>query len=196
MKIFEKIIKIILDIIIILAIGIVIIVLCNFFQVNVFGHKYPDFLGYTFFEVTTGSMSGTMEINDVILVKITNDVHTNDIITYVQNDEIITHRVIEERKEDLITKGDANNAGDMPISKSNVIGKVIKVFPKLGIWFKVFLDEKVIISIFITLILFGIAISTDDHNEKSKEKQSFSKFLRKRRGKKKYEQKEKKKKTD
>lgn len=193
MKVLEKIIKIILDIIIIFAIGMVIIVLYNFFQINVFQHKYPNFFGYTFFEVTTGSMSGTMEINDVILVKLTDDVNTNDIITYEQNDEIITHRVIEEKQDTLVTKGDANNAEDSQISKSNIIGKVVKIFPRLGVWFKVFSDVKVIISIFITIVLFGLAISTENKDEKSKEKQSFSEFMRKRRGKKKYEQKEKKK---
>ena len=148
-------------------------------------------MGYTIFEVSTGSMSGTIEINDVILVKITQDVRKDDIITFFNKDEIITHRLIVENNDKLVTKGDANTARDIAINRSDVIGKVIKILPRFGIWVKVLSDTKVIGSVIITMILFGFAVSTTKE-EKQEEKKSFSRFMRSRREKRNEKIKEKK----
>ena len=122
-------------------------------------------------------MSGTIEINDVVIVKINDNIKENDIITYELDDTIITHRLIKIEDNQLITKGDANNAEDKPIEK-----------PKLGIWIKVLSDVKVIASIIVTIILFGLAVSTD-----KKEETSFSRFMKNRRKKRNGESREKKK---
>ena len=180
MKLIEKIVKTIFNILIIFMVFIVIIVSYNFIQINVLKKQYSNFLGYTIFEVSTGSMSGTIEINDVILVKITQDVKKDDIITFFNKDEIITHRLIVENNDKLVTKGDANTARDIAINRSDVIGKVIKILPRFGIWVKVLSDTKVIGSVIITMILFGFAVSTTKE-EKQEEKKSFSRFMRSRR---------------
>lgn len=180
MKLLEKIVKIVFDILIVFMFFLVIVVFYNFFQINILKKQYSNFFGYTMFEVTTGSMSGTIEINDVILVKITQDVKKDDIITFKLKDEIITHRIIVENSDTLITKGDANNGKDKPIQKDYVIGKVIKVLPKFGIWVKVLSDTKVIGSIIITMVLFGLAVY-NKNEEKQEDKKSFSRFMRNRR---------------
>ena len=192
MKFLEKLLKTIFDIVTILIILLVIIIAYNFFQISILNKKYSNFFGYTFFEVTTGSMSGTIEINDVVIVKINDNIKENDIITYQLDDTIITHRLIKMEDNQLITKGDANNAEDKPIEKKSVIGKVVKTIPKLGIWIKVLSDVKVIASIIVTIILFGLAVSTDK-KEKQKEETSFSRFMKNRRKKRNGESKEKKK---
>lgn len=191
MKLIEKIVKTIFNILIIFMVFIVIIVSYNFIQINVLKKQYSNFLGYTIFEVSTGSMSGTIEINDVILVKITQDVKKDDIITFFNKDEIITHRLIVENNDKLVTKGDANTARDIAINRSDVIGKVIKILPRFGIWVKVLSDTKVIGSVIITMILFGFAVSTTKE-EKQEEKKSFSRFMRSRREKRNEKIKEKK----
>lgn len=191
MKLIEKIVKTIFNILIIVMVFIVIIVSYNFIQINVLKKQYANFLGYTIFEVSTGSMSGTIEINDVILVKITQDVRKDDIITFFNKDEIITHRLIVENNDKLVTKGDANTARDIAINRSDVIGKVIKILPRFGIWVKVLSDTKVIGSVIITMILFGFAVSTTKE-EKQEEKKSFSRFMRSRREKRNEKIKEKK----
>ena len=154
---------------------LVIVVIYNFVQVNFLKKKYPEILGYTFFEVKTGSMADTIQINDFILVEITEDVQKNDIISYINEDEIITHRLIEKKDDVLITKGDANNTIDIPIRKNTVIGKVVKIIPKMGIWIKVLSDVKVDISIIVTFILLGL-IFTKKKNKKNRH--SFSKFIK------------------
>ena len=190
MKLLEKIVKILFNIIIVLMFFLVIIVSYNFIQINILKKQYSNFFGYTVFEVTTGSMSGTIEINDIILVKITQDVAKDDIITFQKKGEIITHRIIAENDDLLITKGDANTGNDTPIQKKDVIGKVTKIFPRFGIWVKVLSDTKVIGSIIITVILFGFAISSKKE-EKQEDKKSFSRFMRNRREKRNGKSKEK-----
>ena len=75
---------------------------------------------------------------------------------------IITHRILYIDGDLLTVKGDNNNTIDTPINKNIVIGKVIKVFPKLKIWQDVFSDYRVIALLFITLVLFDVAISYED----------------------------------
>ena len=53
MKIFEKLIKIVLDILTVLVIGLVVFIIINYVQLNIMKKHYPDFFGYTFFEVET-----------------------------------------------------------------------------------------------------------------------------------------------
>ena len=86
-----------------------------------------------YFEIKTASMSGTMEINDWILVKITDDIKVDDIITFEQDGSFTTHRVIQIYKDAYITKGDSNTTTDVPVDKSQIVGKLVKVLPKLGI---------------------------------------------------------------
>ena len=177
----RKLAKIFLDVILFAVIVLAILAIYNFIQMEVYKKVYTDFFGYSIFQVTTGSMSKTIEIDDVILVKITKDVHENDIITFEEDNAIVTHRIIGEKEDFFLTKGDANNAEDKPVKKENVIGKVVKVFPKIGIWMKVLTDKTVIIFIMMTIFLFGLALSSKENKETTNVKMSFSKRMRKRR---------------
>ena len=55
--------------------------LYNFASVKIMHKSYTNFCGYSIFEVISGSMSPTIEVNDLILVKNTKNVKKNDIIT-------------------------------------------------------------------------------------------------------------------
>ena len=129
---------------------------------SVFGRRtYPNYFGYTFFSVASGSMEPTLYINDVILVKIGNkDIKEDDIITFVnKKDEVITHRVLSIKGDTVTVKGDNNNTTDAPIKRNQIIGKTVKVFPKLSVWQKILSEPKILIVLFITLLLFDFAIS-------------------------------------
>lgn len=167
-KIFEKIAHILLNIIIAFVFLIVLIVGYNYINLQLMHKDYTNFFGYATFEVSTGSMAPTLNVYDIILVQITKDVQIGDIITYKQDNELITHRIMEIEGDTFITKGDANNTEDKAITKDAVIGKVISVYPRIGIWAKVFTEPNVLISIFITLILIGLAISKDKKEEELK----------------------------
>ncbi len=117
-------------------------------------------------------MSGTIEIEDVILVEVTQDVKKDDIVTFEDEGEIITHRIIKETDKGIVTKGDANNGEDKVIQKNQVIGKVVKIIPRLGIWLKVFSETEVIICVVVTIVFLGIVASTGEKNKKEKRERS------------------------
>lgn len=164
-KIFEKILHGIINIAIVLIFLLVIIVAYNYIQLRVLNKSYTNFFGYSIFEVSTGSMAKTLNVYDVVIVKITKEVSEQDIITYSKDGELITHRIMRINEDEIVTKGDANNSEDKVIHKDDVIGKVVFVCPKLGIWGKVLTDYKVLISIFVTIILVGLATRRDIKEE-------------------------------
>lgn len=161
MKILKKIISKVILVIIIL---IIIITVYAFFQVNVFHKTYINLLGYTFFEVGTGSMEPTIKIGDIVIEKIVKDkekLGKNDIISYKKENTIITHRIIDIQDNYIITKGDYNNKTDTPFEKKEVIGKVIKIIPNISILVKVIKTKKVYMMIIATIIMFIITFSVD-----------------------------------
>ena len=153
MKVLNKILEVILNIVIVVISIIIIIALVYVIQTKVQHKQNANIFGYSAFEVATGSMSGTIEIGDMVIVKITDEIQQNDIIVYKQEDNFITHRVIEINENTIITKGDANTSNDLPIEKSQIFGKVVKVIPNVGIWKKVLTTPSVLIAIIIIIIL-------------------------------------------
>ena len=88
------------------------------------------------FEVASESMTPEYKIGDVIIVKKTdpNTLKVGDDVTYLGkksnlNGLVITHRIIEQRKENnvnyFVTKGTANEYEDPEISEKDIYGKVI-----------------------------------------------------------------------
>lgn len=125
MKKIKKILKYISNILI----GIMVI-FCLYAVVNtaVLGKKYVKVFNHTFFVVSSGSMLGSININDIIIVKLTNDVKVNDIITYEEDNYFITHRVVSVNGDKIVTRGDANTSDDNPIDINDVLGKVVFIF--------------------------------------------------------------------
>ena len=161
MKKAQKIIGKIVNVLIVIV--IIAILFCAYcvFSIKVLNNKYVNLFGYSIFEVATGSMHGSIEIDDAVLVKIDSDYDVGDIVTYQNEDDFITHRVVSIQLDTIITKGDANNVNDNPIDKDLVLGKVVKVLPKLGVWKKVLLTPRVIILILVTLFIFSVLFSYD-----------------------------------
>lgn len=160
-KILTKISKIILNSIFVVLIIIAIILMYNMLQMTLGNKPYMNVFGYSFFKVKTGSMSGTLEIDDIIVVKLNSEVNTNDIVTYETNNILVTHRITKIEGETITTKGDANNAEDEPITRDDIIGKVVYTFKNVAIWKQVFTTPQVYILIIVTLILFGVANSIE-----------------------------------
>ncbi|MDO5555534.1 MAG: signal peptidase I [Clostridia bacterium] len=167
----KKVIKIIINIIMVLAIIIILLVGYNLFQIKYLKQDYGKLFGYTIFKVITGSMSNTIEIGDIIIVKLgNNDIEVNDIIVIKQENYIVTHRIIERNENNIITKGDANNKADEPITTEQVIGKVVKIIPNIAIWERVFATPEVFISLTITFILCVLVFSYKDNKNMENDK--------------------------
>lgn len=144
MKIVKKILKYLayslLSILVIFSIYSVI-------MVKVLNKDYVNVFGYTYFVVASGSMSGTIEVNDIIIVKLNDGYKEKDIVTFKNNGSFITHRVERIEKDKVITRGDANNLDDDPVSKKDIIGRVVLIVSTAA------LLKILIVGVFIALII-------------------------------------------
>ncbi|MDD6273037.1 MAG: signal peptidase I [bacterium] len=156
-RILEILINILLDLLIVIFGIILLFSIYNGAQTKIFGNDYSSLFGYSVFEVQSGSMRDKIDIGDWIIVKYSTDIKLDDIITYKKDDNYITHRVVEEYVDTYVTKGDANNTKDEAISKSQVVGKVVKILPNFGIFKKTLFNPIVLVTLIITLYLFSYA---------------------------------------
>ena len=122
------------------------------------------------FSTATGSMAPTIEIGDIVFVKIGNDdVKEQDIVTYKKDGKFITHRIIKIDGENIITKGDNNNTADKEITKDVIVGKVVSIINNVEVWKSVFTDKSVIIPVTITIVLFIILVTYKEKSTKKDE---------------------------
>lgn len=176
--IVKKIINIALDVFIVILGVILLITVYNNIQVKILGHDYASFFGHSVFEVQTGSMGEIIEPGDWIVVKYEKNIKLNDIVTFEHKGEYITHRVIEAYNGTYVTKGDANTAKDAPISKEQIVGKVVKIIPNFGILRKTIFNPIVLIAIIITLFFLNQVFKKTTKEDLEKEKALKEKLRR------------------
>lgn len=159
-KIFDIIKNILISLLILILLFVATIVIYSFIQIDIQGKEYCNIFGYSIFQIETGSMFPELEIEDIIIVKLGNDnLNVNDIITFRQDNNLVTHRIIKIEDKLITTKGDGNNSEDEPITKDDVVAKTVKTFKKVAIWKKVFAEPRVLISILVTVILLVLLVS-------------------------------------
>ena len=119
----------------------------------------PTLFGYQMYFIRTGSMSPYLEPGDVIISKkydggeLKAGRDDGDVVTYwgeaLNENDLITHRVIDVYEDTVITQGDDNNLKDPPITKDEIeavmvyktviIDKIYKVIlTGWGFWLFVF----------------------------------------------------------
>lgn len=157
----ELVLNVILDILIFLLGFVLIVFIYNNIEVKVLGNDHASFFGYSLFEVQTGSMKNEINIGDWIIVKYTDDISLNDVVTYKKGKNFITHRVVEAYKNTYVTKGDANNTKDDAISKKQIVGKVVKVLPHFGFVKKTLFNPFIII--LLLLIVYVANLNSNDN---------------------------------
>ena len=173
-----KTIKKIVEIIAIILIYNIILII-----VSSINGKNFNILGYKAYIVTTDSMQPSINAGDIVIVKNgkKDKIGQGDVITFNQNDEVITHRVIknitEENNVEYITKGDNNNTEDtFKVKYDDVIGKMVITIPYLGKIISI-LDNKIIILILLLVILIIIfrKIEKNEKLENRREKKKIEK---------------------
>ena len=122
---------------------------------NIFSFYEKSFFGFRIYKVGSGSMEPNLKINDVIIIKKSNNYEINDIVTYQNDNEYVTHRIISINDKEIITKGDANNTEDNPITRDQIVGKLIYKFHVLG-FISLLLSKPVA---WILLLVIGLAIT-------------------------------------
>lgn len=126
----------------------------------------PNFFGYSFFRVMTGSMEPAIPTNSLIVVKRTpaEELSEGDVITFYSQDPSLmgepnTHRIVrfeeQQGKRLIYTKGDANNMADIyPTKEEDLIGKVVYSSLRIGNFVRLISNPL----IFVPLILVPLAI--------------------------------------
>ena len=174
-KIAKKVIEIIA---IILIYNIILIALSSANKISV-----VNILGYKSYIIKTNSMEPTISINDVVITKKVKKekIKKGDVITFLQDGEVITHRITQiEDNGNYTTKGDNNNIEDtFKITYENIEGKHILTIPYLGKIVQV-LDNKIVFLI-ITLIILIFMLITIQNQEKRENRREKKKIEDKKR---------------
>lgn len=135
----------------------------------------PMFLGYSFLIVETGSMNGTINEGDLIVIKKSKEYKLTEIVTYQRQGEAkpTTHRLTEYGPVEgtFYAKGDANNGRDpFPVKEEEIIGKYLFRIPKFGAVVEWFFDGGGIVYViaFLAIVVAGsyfLHISNSDEEE-------------------------------
>ena len=173
LKFINKAFQIFIDFLVFIITILILFSLYNLISIKVLNKPYTNLFGFSIFEIATGSMEPTLNVKDLVIVKITKNISLDDIITYEEDGNLITHRVIEIKEDTITTKGDANNSIDVKVPKTKIVGKIVYVIRKGGILREVFITPKVIISITITLVLISLCFSYKEKKpDKTKNKKN------------------------
>lgn len=92
------------------------------------GELLTKVAGFSVLRVDSGSMEPSISVGDILIIKECGNYEVNDVVTYnVDNDYLVTHRIIEKKEDNnFVTKGDNNNTKDNDkVTKENIEGKVI-----------------------------------------------------------------------
>ena len=149
--------KIIYVVLFTLALLIVTLNVASSFKLSVFGIRS--------FKVGSGSMEPTLKVNDLIIIKEQKNYKKDDIVTFVDGNTYVTHRVVSVDGDTIITRGDANNTDDDPISKDIIVGKLIYRFKAVGFISYLFANP------FSWVLLFVVGIAVTCFIPEKKEKQ-------------------------
>jgi signal peptidase len=95
-------------------------------------NNLPKIFGFAQVIVISGSMQPAMEAGDLIIIKEQVKYKKNDIVTYHKDRTFITHRIVDVSQSEVVTRGDANNVSDDPVSLSEIEGKVVLRLPGAG----------------------------------------------------------------
>lgn len=136
-----------------------ILLLSNLYRLaarEIFKVKDPTVFGYSSAVVLTGSMSGTVNPDDLIITHKQSEYKVGDIVMYQTGGTPVTHRIIYENEKGYRTKGDANNTDDgTDIPKEDVVGKVVLVIPKIGAAVRLARTPIGMLSLFAAIILIA-----------------------------------------
>jgi len=98
------------------------------------GQALPILFGWSSAVVISGSMSGVIEVDDLVVARERPVYQLGDVVLYRDaEDTTICHRIVGREADGFVTKGDANNAPDLrKVPQEDIYGKVVLVLPRVG----------------------------------------------------------------
>lgn len=139
-------------------------------------------LGIYMFNIVSESMKPTFEINDVVVVQkcTPSQLKIGDIITFEQDERIISHRIIDiiKDKDDtkFETKGDNNKIPDSEkIDAKQVYGKVLFKIQKIGKFICYIQNVRGLINIgfFVIIIFIFVSLKDKQKNERKIKRKKY-----------------------
>lgn len=144
----------------------------NIYTINasrIVGNAVPMPFGIGAAVVLSGSMEPVINVDDLVIVVKTDNYEVGDIIVFQEGRIAITHRIVEINDEYVITRGEANNTNDTPLSYEQIKGKVIMVIPYVGyVIHKIQTPLGTFLIIGLAIILFELSFinkKEQDNNE-------------------------------
>lgn len=132
----------------ILAFALLLTVSFQSFKTNKDKDYIPSIFNYVYLNVLSGSMEPEFSPNDLIIgkkVKDTSVLKEGDIITYRDDQALVTHRIVEikDNGASFVTKGDANETVDSRETPAEaVVAKLTTHIPSLGYLLSKFYNFK------------------------------------------------------
>ena len=128
-KTLKTVIRIALPVLVALVVGL------NVYGINasrLAGDPVPMPFGVGSAVVLSGSMEPAVSVGDLLIISEWNNYQVGDIVVYQSGRIAVTHRIVSISGDEVITRGDANNAEDEPISLERIKGKVVMIIPCVG----------------------------------------------------------------
>lgn len=97
------------------------------------GNQLPMPFGFGISVVMSPSMEPVLHTNDLIFVTEQDSYELDDIVVYQEGKMLVIHRIVSIDGDTVITKGDANNVSDDPISIEDVKAKLSFRIPYIGL---------------------------------------------------------------
>ena len=159
-KRLKTIVKVISILIYIITIPIIIFNMTLIVKSYINPNETPSFFGYKNYTIVSRSMENTINKNDVIIIKEVsqNEINKNDIIAFYQNNQVITHRIVDVIEDNgvikYVTKGDNNVHEDKElVTYEQIEGKYQFKLNGFGVILRILQNLVTLIILIIILIL-------------------------------------------
>ena len=133
MQTYKKQIKTVIRIVLLVLVALIIGV--NIYTINasrLAGDSVPMPFGVGAAVVLSGSMEPALSAGDLLIVAEREVYEVGDVVVFQGGRMAVTHRIVSISEDEVITRGDANNVEDTPITPAQLKGEVILAIPLLG----------------------------------------------------------------
>ena len=118
-----------------LIVFVALIIGVNVYSINasrLAGNAVPMAFGVGSAVVLSGSMEPEISIGDLLIISERKSYEVGDVVVYQDGKIAVTHRIVSISENGVITRGDANNTEDEPITLEQIKGEVIFAMPLVG----------------------------------------------------------------
>lgn len=130
-KVIQSVIRIALLVLVALIVGV------NVYTINasrLAGNVVPMPFGVGAAVVLSGSMEPELSVGDLLIVAERDSYAVGDVVVYQDGRMAVTHRIVSISEDgEVVTRGDANNTEDEPITLAQIKGEVVFAVPFFGL---------------------------------------------------------------